>query len=232
MQRDGGGICSASSSTTWGRFRITCIRATRDAARVGRRGKPEAYYFPPQYNQLDNDFPHTFMGLEPGNDEGRRAAVPRELEQGRQRDPRFSPAPSGSSPARAGRSIPASSMRPVSLVTYEPQVNSDVFAMFQSEVEGRIIDWSLLTKDVPEEQPSRSRLHRRRCSTGTRTSTRSSPSSNRVFPTARSTGCRDRAGGYREQWVCYGTRYYSAKELTVLPQTHRHDSRCRRAAMA
>jgi hypothetical protein len=24
--------------------------------------------------------------------------------------------------------------------------------------------------------------------------------------------------GYREQWVCYGTRYYSAKELTVLPK--------------
>jgi hypothetical protein len=37
---------------------------------------------------------------------------------------------------------------PGSLVTYEPQVNSDVFAMFQSEVEGRIVDWSLLTKDV------------------------------------------------------------------------------------
>jgi len=40
---------------------------------------------------------------------------------------------------------------PGSLVTYEPQVNSDVFAMFQSEVEGRIIDWSLMTKDVPPE---------------------------------------------------------------------------------
>src|SRR2546430_1208044 len=33
---------------------------------VGRREKPEAYYFPPQYNQTDNNFPHTFMGLEPG----------------------------------------------------------------------------------------------------------------------------------------------------------------------
>ena len=30
---------------------------------------------------------------------------------------------------------------PGSLLTYEPQVNSDVFAMFQSEVEGRIIAW-------------------------------------------------------------------------------------------
>jgi len=36
------------------------------AKRVGRKGKPEAYYFPPQYNQLFNNFPHTYMGLEPG----------------------------------------------------------------------------------------------------------------------------------------------------------------------
>ncbi|HYM09106.1 MAG TPA: hypothetical protein VEU62_00160, partial [Bryobacterales bacterium] len=36
------------------------------ARRVGRKGKPEAYYFPPQYNFKDNNFPYTFMGLEPG----------------------------------------------------------------------------------------------------------------------------------------------------------------------
>ena len=40
---------------------------------------------------------------------------------------------------------------PGSLVTYEPQVNSDVFAMFQSEVEGRISRLDLLVKDVPPE---------------------------------------------------------------------------------
>ena len=44
------------------------------AQKVGRRGKPEAYYFPPQYNPTDNNFPYTFMGLEPGTtkDEVRR----------------------------------------------------------------------------------------------------------------------------------------------------------------
>ena len=36
-------------------------------------------------------------------------------------------------------------------MTYEPQVASDVFAMFQSLVEGRIVDWSLMTKDVRPE---------------------------------------------------------------------------------
>ena len=36
------------------------------ATLVGHKGKPEAYYFPPQYNQFSNNFPHTYMGLEPG----------------------------------------------------------------------------------------------------------------------------------------------------------------------
>src|SRR5207253_1225960 len=88
------------------------------ASLVGQRGKPEAYYFPPQYNLTENNFPYTFMGLQPGT--------------GWQINPGILHAPG-------------------SLVTYEPQVNSDVFAMFQSVVEGRIIDWSLLTKDVRPE---------------------------------------------------------------------------------
>ena len=36
------------------------------APKVGREGKPESYYFPPQLNWTGNNFPHTFMGLEPG----------------------------------------------------------------------------------------------------------------------------------------------------------------------
>ena len=60
------GTCSASSSTTWGRSRTTCTRAMRRRSCSAGKGKPEAYYFPPQYNQTDNNFPYTFMGLEPG----------------------------------------------------------------------------------------------------------------------------------------------------------------------
>ena len=36
------------------------------AALVGQEGKPESYYFPPQHNNVGNNFPYTFMGLEPG----------------------------------------------------------------------------------------------------------------------------------------------------------------------
>ena len=36
------------------------------AALVGQEGKPESYYFPPQHNNVGNNFPYTFMGFEPG----------------------------------------------------------------------------------------------------------------------------------------------------------------------
>ncbi len=33
---------------------------------LGLRGKPEAYYFPPQVNNHGGDFPYTFFGFNPG----------------------------------------------------------------------------------------------------------------------------------------------------------------------
>jgi hypothetical protein len=41
--------------------------------------------------------------------------------------------------------------------------------------------------------------------------------SNRVFPRALGSDAETAEAGYRERWVCYGTTWYSAKELTVLP---------------
>src|ERR1700753_2567052 len=38
----------------------------KQAALLGLEGKPESYYFPPQHNNVGNNFPYTFMGLEPG----------------------------------------------------------------------------------------------------------------------------------------------------------------------
>ena len=107
---------------------------------------------------------------------------------------------------------------PGSLVTYEPQVNSDVFAMFQSEVEGRIVTWGLMTKDVPKAHhhdldfivdmldwdanvnPGFAR-------------------SNRTFPDVPSNRSRKRN---RKVIASSGSvtapGFYSAKELTVLPK--------------
>jgi hypothetical protein len=40
---------------------------------------------------------------------------------------------------------------------------------------------------------------------------------NRTLPCPVRPFAESESDGYREQWVCYGTRFYSAKELTILP---------------
>ncbi len=119
-----------------------------DAALVGLQGKPESYYFPPQYNNCDNNFPFTFMGLEPGTtkDDVRRC-----LENWHCGDNRILNLSRAYKLQRgAGWLIPPGVLHaPGSLCTYEPQWGSDVFGMFQNIVEGRYVPWSLLVKDVP-----------------------------------------------------------------------------------
>ena len=151
MERDGGWNLLCKFFDNLGPIPHHMHQNDEDARRVGRRGKPEAYYFPPQYNQLDNNFPYTFMGLEPGTT---KADVRRCLENWNKGDNGilFLSRAFRLQPGTGWQIDPGILHAPGSLVTYEPQVNSDVFAMFQSEVEGRIIDWSLLTKDVPKER--------------------------------------------------------------------------------
>ena len=183
---------------------------------VGQRGKPEAYYFPPQYNLTENNFPYTFMGLEPGTtqDDIRRC-----LENWNKGDNGilFHSRAYRLQPGAGWQINPGILHAPGSLVTYEPQVSSDVFAMFQSEVEGRIVDWSLLTKDVAPKYH-----HDLDYLVGMLDwNANVNPEfgkTNKVFPVpARSEdGAHD--AGYCEKWVTYGTGYYSAKELTVMPR--------------
>jgi len=185
------------------------------AARVGRRGKPEAYYFPPQYNFHGNHFPCTFMGLEPGTtkDDVRRC-----LERWNQGDNGILYL------SRAYKLEPGTGWQvdagvlhaPGSLVTYEPQVDSDVFAMFQSMVEGRPVPWDLLVKDVPPDHHHDldyilSMLD------WEKNVDPEFGSHNKVFPVPVRDEAEMAGAGYREVWVTYGRPWYSAKELTVPP---------------
>ena len=104
------------------------------AALVGREGKPESYYFPPQHNRIENNFPHTYFGLSPGTT---KAEVRGTLERWEAGD-------------NAILDLSAAyRLRPC---TYEPQWGSDVFGMYQNVVEGRTVPWELLVKDVPTER--------------------------------------------------------------------------------
>ncbi len=183
---------------------------------VGQRGKPEAYYFPPQYNFKDNNFPYTFMGLEPGTtkDDVRRC-----LERWNEGDNgilyhskayKLQPG--------TGWQIDAGILHaPGSVVTYEPQVNSDVFGMFQSMVEGRAVPWDLLVKDVPPEHH-----HNLDFIIGMLdwdANVDPEFARHRLFhPKPVKAEKEMGEAGYSEKWVVYSTGNYSAKELTVQPR--------------
>ena len=118
---------------------------------VGQEGKPESYYFPPQHNNVGNNFPYTFMGLEPGTT---KEEVKRCLENWNKGDNGILDL------SKAFRLKPGSGWligpgilhAPGSLCTYEPQWGSDVFSMFQSLVEGREVSRALLVKDIPADK--------------------------------------------------------------------------------
>ena len=98
-----------------------------DAAMVQQEGKPESYYFPPQYNNVDNNFCYTFMGLEPGTT---REDVRRCLERWNEGDNGILDSSRERTGCNRGTGwlIPPGVLHaPGSLCTYEPQWGSDVF---------------------------------------------------------------------------------------------------------
>ncbi len=122
---------------------------SKQAALVGQEGKPESYYFPPQHNNVGNNFPYTFMGFEPGTT---RQQVRRCLENWNKGDNGILDLSKAYRlKIGTGWLIPPCVLHaPGSLCTYEPQWGSDVFGMYQSLVEGREVPWSLLVKDMPK----------------------------------------------------------------------------------
>lgn len=185
------------------------------AARVGQKGKPEAYYFPPQFNQKRNNFPYTFMGLEPGT--AREQVRQCLADWGKGDNKILNHSKAYRLEAGTGWQVnPGVLHAPGSLVTYEPQVNSDVFAMFQSLVEDRTVDRSLLVKDVPEEFANDLDYLVEMLDWDANVDPEFKKH-NYVEPLPVKPTGESREEGYEEYWVTYGTRHYSAKELTVLP---------------
>jgi hypothetical protein len=185
------------------------------AARVKQKGKPEAYYFPPQYNFKGNNFPYTFMGLNPGVT---RADLRRCLERWNEGDNEilYLSRAYKLKPGTGWQIDPGILHAPGSLVTYEPQVNSDVFAMYQSLVEGRAVPWDLLVKDVPPEHHHDLDYLIEMLDWPANTDPQFAE--HRQFDPAPVRPVEEMLeSGYSENWVVYSTPFYSAKELTVHP---------------
>jgi len=187
----------------------------KHAHAVGQEPKPEAYYFPPQLNANEGKFPLSFLGLNP---ETTREDIKRCLRNWNKGDNgilyhskayRLKPG--------TGWLIPAGILHaPGTLVTYEVQKASDVFAMYQSMLDGRPIPWSLLVKNVPKDKwndldyivdmidweantdPYFKKHHY-------------------IEPKYVRQPEDMMEEGYVEKWIVYASEDFSAKELTVLP---------------
>lgn len=183
---------------------------------TGQLGKPEAYYFPPQVNNHGGDFPYTFFGLYPGvtKDQVRKALA--DAAEGRDNSI-TSLAPAYRLDPGTGWDVPPGVLHaPGSLCTYEPQKASDVFAMYENVTHDQVVPKELLWKDTPKGKAGdvdwllavidwdlnvdpdfvKNRFMAARP----------------VRPAAEM-----EAAGYIENWICYKSTAFSAKELTVLP---------------
>lgn len=185
-----------------------------DAALVGQEGKPEAYYFCPQYNNVDNNFAYTFMGLEPGTT---KAELRKCLEDWSKGDNGILDLSRAFRLKRGtGWLIPPGVLHaPGSLCTYEPQWGSDVFGMFQSIVEGREVPWALLVKDMPVEKHQDLDFIVGQLDWDKNVDTHFKES-NYLEPIV-----ADEGEGWVDRWIVYGrvegNQLFSAKELTLEP---------------
>ncbi|HVO44508.1 MAG TPA: hypothetical protein VMT34_17905 [Aggregatilineales bacterium] len=186
------------------------------AAKVGRLGKPEAYYFPPQYNFALDTYPYTFFGLEPGTSKDQVVDCLKRWNEGDNHILGLSKA--YRLELGTGWDVPPGILHaPGTLCTYEPQRASDVFSMWQSLISDYyVVDRSMLVKDVPADKWFDfdyliAMLDWDRNVDPNFKDHRFTAPKPVTSPEAM------HAQGYHENWVVYGGSYFSAKELTIYP---------------
>jgi hypothetical protein len=185
------------------------------AALTGQKGKPEAYYFPPQANNHGGDYPYTFFGLTPGTTRDQVRASLESFSKGDNRITDLSQA--HRLEPGTGWNVPSGVLHaPGSLCTYEPQKASDVFAMFQSLVGNQVVPEELLWKDTPEDRRGDVdwliEIIDWETNVDPDFSKKAFMRPQPVRPLAEM-----EAEGYVDNWICYRSDAFSAKELTVLP---------------
>jgi hypothetical protein len=180
------------------------------AGRVGRIGKPEAYYFPPQLNNYPGEFPVTYFGFDP---DVTREDVRRRLLDYESCDTRITEL------SRAYRvelgtgwyTPPGVVHAPGSVLTYEPQWNSDVNSVYENVTAGEVYLYEFLVENVPVD-------HKRDIDyvIGLMDWDKNiDPHYKKKY--FRPPVLAQRDEGYIENWVTYANPYVGAKELTVAP---------------
>jgi hypothetical protein len=181
------------------------------AQRVGRLGKPEAYFFPAQMNNYPGEFPVTYFGFDP---QVTRELVRERLVDFEHRDTHLTEL------SRAyrltvgtGWYVPAGVVHaPGSLLTYEPQWNSDVGSIFENVTAGEINPRALLVNDVPDDRKQDVDYL-----IGLMDWEKNIDPNFRQHYFRPPVPIPQTGEGFSEKWITYGNPYFSAKELSVAP---------------
>ena len=181
-----------------------------DAARVGMLGKPEAYYYPFQYNNVPGNFPHTYFGFSP---EVTKDQVRERLLNYTKCDTRITEL------SRAYRielgtgwyTPPGVLHAPGSYLTYEPQWNSDVNSVYENITSGEVYDYDMLAENCPDDKKNDidyilSLMDWEK-----------NVDPNYRLKYFRPPVLEEDNDLYTDKWIIYGNDYFSAKELTIKP---------------
>lgn len=184
------------------------------ANKIGLHGKPEAYYFPVQYNaSYLGRFPLTYFGFDPSTTKEEVLDCIRNYDT---RDTRITEL------SRAyriqlgtGWYTPAGVIHaPASLVTFEPQWNSDVNTIMENVTMGEVNPHNLLTDcQTPEDKDNIDALFNQ---IDWEESTR--PDYKETYFRAPKIRETDQSG-LVEKWVAYANEWVAAKEITVAPNS-------------
>jgi hypothetical protein len=186
------------------------------AALVGKPGKPEAYYYPPEMNNHLGLQPVSFLGIVPSTTPQQLADRLRAFGDGG--DNRITDlAPGYRTILGTGWDVPAGVLHaPASVCTYEPQAACDVFAMFESWSNGREVDSSLLWKDVPPERRG-DFTYAVEVLDWTANTDPDFVANRFMRPFATSRSDSKEGSRARMDWIVYRSPHFSAKRLELAP---------------
>ena len=180
------------------------------AGQVGRIGKPEAYYFPPQLNNHLGEFPVTYFGYDPDVTPEMVKERLMRYESGDNRITELS---------RAYRielgtgwyTPPGVVHAPGSVLTYEPQWNSDVNSVHENITSGEIYPYDFLVENCPQDQKRNIEYIMSLVDWDKNVD----PHYKKHY--FRPPVLAQQGDGFVENWITYANPYVGAKELTVLP---------------
>lgn len=181
------------------------------ASKVGRLGKPEAYFYPPQLNNHSGTFPATYFGYDPDVTPKMVRDRLLQYESGDNRITELS---------RAYRielgtgwyTPPGVVHAPGSYLTYEPQWNSDVNSVHENITSGEVYPYEFLVENCPKDR--KKDIEYVMGLMDWKKNVDPHYKKHYFRPPIR---CKHSNAQYAESWITYANDFIAAKELTVMP---------------